>query len=316
VPPAALAGSLIGEAILPHIESGRLTCLLSDSMPAAGAALAPGGSGGLDATHRGADASGGFFRPHHAHGAHEFCWPIDGRCRVGVEDQHVVLHPGLAYVARPGERHQLWPMPGPESFRTLWWYVTERGVNLTIAGAADHTYLTRIGFVAIDPSPAPLASRVVRELEAQRPHFQRIVRALLLDLAAGVLRALDEAHQEAQQEFPGRRWSSRHVDRAAQYVEAHHGPEITLTRVAAAIGLSPHYLTALFRRYTGRTLMSYVSDVRHREALALLRATDLDVAEVARNVGYRDAYYFSRVFKAREGCAPAHFRNLVRTHSP
>jgi AraC-like DNA-binding protein len=45
---------------------------------------------------------------------------------------------------------------------------------------------------------------------------------------------------------------------------------------------------------------------------ALLRDTDLAVAEVARNVGYDDPYYFSRVFKAREGCAPLYYRRRSR----
>ena len=53
--------------------------------------------------------------------------------------------------------------------------------------------------------------------------------------------------------------------------------------MAQVAGLSPYYLTRLFGRYTGRGVMTYLGDVRHREAQALLRNTDLAVAEVARN---------------------------------
>jgi AraC-like DNA-binding protein len=218
----------------------------------------------------------------------------------------------VVFVIRPGEPHQLWPALRGEPFQTLWWYVTASGVNLALAGVAGRAFIARVGFVALDLSPAPLVARLVRELEARRPHFNLAARALLLELAIAVLRGLDEAGQAAQPVYPGQAPSGEHVTRVAQYVNAHHGPDITLKRVAEVFGLSPHYLTALFQRHTGRSLMAHVNDVRHREALALLRETDLPVAEVARAVGYRDPYYFSRVFKARQGSAPQSFRQTGR----
>jgi AraC-like DNA-binding protein len=58
--------------------------------------------------------------------------------------------------------------------------------------------------------------------------------------------------------------------------------------------------------------MFYVSEVRHREALALLRNSDLGVNEIARRVGYADPHYFMRVFRVREGCSPLSYRHLFR----
>ena len=249
---------------------------------------------------------------HHSHAAHELAWPVGGRCVVGIGGRRFEAEPGVVLVIRPGEPHQLWPAPSGEPFQTLWWYVTASGVNLALAGLAGRTFIARVGFIALDPSPAPLVARLVRELEARRPHYDLAARALLLELATAVLRGLDEAGQAAQPVYPGQAPSGEHVTRVAQYVGTHHGLDITLKRVAAVFGLSPHYLTALFRRHTGRSLMAHVNDIRHREALALLRDTDLSVAEVARAVGYRDPYYFSRVFKARQGSAPQSFRQTGR----
>jgi AraC-like DNA-binding protein len=220
----------------------------------------------------------------------------------------VAARAGVLCVVRPGETHQLWPASRGEPFESLWWSVTTRGINLTLIGLSRRPYNARVGVVSVEPSPAPLVARVVRELEAQRPHCELAARALLLELAAGVLRALDEHVQVAQPRYPLEPGSSDHVRRVAQYIEAHHRLDLTLKQVAAEFGLTPHYLTALFRRHTGRSLMAYVGDVRHREALALLRDTDLPVTEIARGVGYRDPYYFSRVFKSREGSAPQQYR--------
>jgi AraC-like DNA-binding protein len=98
----------------------------------------------------------------------------------------------------------------------------------------------------------------------------------------------------------------------AAYVDEHYAERLTLDRLAKQAGISSYYLTTLFRRCTGRSVMAYVGDVRHREARSLLSNTGLAVTEVARSVGYDDPYYFSRVFRSREGCAPSAYRRAFQ----
>jgi AraC-like DNA-binding protein len=142
-----------------------------------------------------------------------------------------------------------------------------------------------------------------------------VVRAVLLEVTARILRALRELSvgDLLPQTRAGRaNWYVQHV---IDHTQAHHGSEMKLSDIAEAVGLSPYYLTTLFRRHTGRTVMAYVSEVRVRAALALLRNTDLSVSEVARRAGYTDPYYFMRVFKTREGCSPQAYRRLFRVAS-
>lgn len=47
--------------------------------------------------------------------------------------------------------------------------------------------------------------------------------------------------------------------------------------------------------------MQYLRDVRLNRARELLHRTRLTIAEIAHEVGFRDAAYFSRIFKARTG---------------
>jgi AraC-like DNA-binding protein len=253
-----------------------------------------------------------FLSPRHAHGAHEVCWVIRGRCVLAMESSALRLKAGDVCVVRPGEMHQLQPVPTLEPFDTLWWHVTVGGINLSLAGFAGDRHAFRGGFVPLVPTPVPVLARVVQELEGNRPQRDLLVRTILLELAALILRHLDEAAAEASDTFAADRKGGVHVQRVAHYIEAHHGLDVTLQRLAQVAGLSPYYLTRLFGRYTGRGVMTYLGDVRHREAQALLRNTDLAVAEVARSVGYDDAYYFSRVFRSREGCAPLYYRRRFR----
>jgi len=45
-----------------------------------------------------------------------------------------------------------------------------------------------------------------------------------------------------------------------------------------------------------------------QKACELLIQTDLSVKDVAEELGYKDPYYFSRLFKKIQGCAPSQYR--------
>lgn len=99
------------------------------------------------------------------------------------------------------------------------------------------------------------------------------------------------------------------LQQAAAYVSGHFSrEELSLNQVAAAVDLSPNYLSALFRREMGCTFVEFVTEKRMALARELLEATDLRSGEVARAVGYRDPRYFSSLFKKTQGMTPREYR--------
>ncbi len=64
----------------------------------------------------------------------------------------------------------------------------------------------------------------------------------------------------------------------------------------------------LVRAATGLTVNDFVIEVRIARAQSLLAETALDVGQIAAQVGYDDAAYFSRIFHRRTGAAPSAFR--------
>ena len=64
----------------------------------------------------------------------------------------------------------------------------------------------------------------------------------------------------------------------------------------------------MFRRDLGTSPLAWVLDSRIGASKVLLTTTELPVASVARRVGFRDAYYFSRQFRARTGLTPSQWR--------
>lgn len=77
---------------------------------------------------------------------------------------------------------------------------------------------------------------------------------------------------------------------------------------ARALGVTPTHLARVCRGVSGRAALDLLTDRRHFEACRLLKDTDLPVAEVARQTGFRSAAYFTRAFKARSALTPSDFR--------
>ena len=91
-------------------------------------------------------------------------------------------------------------------------------------------------------------------------------------------------------------------------IDARYHEPISLRDVADAVGLTTGHLTTVVGRRTGRTVQQWITERRMREARRLLADTDLAVGEIAHRVGYREAGYFVRRFRAAHGVPPAAWR--------
>jgi AraC-like DNA-binding protein len=100
----------------------------------------------------------------------------------------------------------------------------------------------------------------------------------------------------------------RRVHRAVDYIEAHYAEDISLVEIAAAAGLSPTHLTGVFRREAGVTPYSYVINRRLRQAVHLLRHSDMPIAQVALEAGFADQQHLTRMVRARLRKTPKEVR--------
>jgi len=87
---------------------------------------------------------------------------------------------------------------------------------------------------------------------------------------------------------------------------------INLARLAKSCDMTTRTLNRRFRAATGMTPVHYQHTIRTEEAKALLLNTNLPVAEVGWQVGFRDASVFSRRFRTLAGVTPRQYRIAVR----
>ncbi len=134
-------------------------------------------------------------------------------------------------------------------------------------------------------------------------------------LSAGSLdAALDRICDAARQlaDFRARRVdaaTTEFAERIAAHIRASVCRDTSLSSVAEAFGVSPGHLSRVFRSALG----VHFSDVVHEAKLTracdvLTESPMMAVSEIARDLGYDSASYFSRVFRKRYGVTPAVYR--------
>lgn len=102
------------------------------------------------------------------------------------------------------------------------------------------------------------------------------------------------------------------IKKACEYVLNNVDQEITLTRIADHLDISKNYFCSLFKQETGKNFLEYVTKVKMEWAKMLLRQSNYKTYKVSEMLGYREASYFSRLFRKHTGSSPAEYRKQIQ----
>ncbi|MGL1893359.1 MAG: response regulator [Spirochaetaceae bacterium] len=117
------------------------------------------------------------------------------------------------------------------------------------------------------------------------------------DLLNRILSVIFENLKGKRQDFSGQK-----IIEARRFIEnAYSEKELTIDQVSQELYISSGYLSRIFKKHTGKTFISYLTDYRIETAKSLLRSSNLKSYEIAEKVGYKDPLYFSTVFKKITG---------------
>ncbi|MGG1597452.1 response regulator [Paenibacillus naphthalenovorans] len=94
-------------------------------------------------------------------------------------------------------------------------------------------------------------------------------------------------------------------------IREHYNEPLKVSELAKEIGFTENYLSVLFKRETGETIMDFITRIRMDKARELLKNQHYKVYEIAEKVGYTDTNYFSKLFKKVEGIHPLEYRKTV-----
>lgn len=99
------------------------------------------------------------------------------------------------------------------------------------------------------------------------------------------------------------------VRKVADEIDLHLSHRVSTPELAERLGVSTSTLARRFKEATGMTVADYVARQRTERAARLLSTTSQSVRDIALFVGYDDANYFVKVFRAAYGVTPTAYRD-------
>ncbi|MFB9277335.1 helix-turn-helix domain-containing protein [Cohnella cellulosilytica] len=135
------------------------------------------------------------------------------------------------------------------------------------------------------------------------------------ELPALYRQALDRLAADAAENAPKLRQAvSQHavIGKIVDYIAACYEEKISLESLAEQFHMNASYLSRLFKKEIGESLIDYLTRLRIDKARQLLMETDYIVLEIATRVGFGDASYFSNTFKRLTGLSPREYKQTHR----
>lgn len=92
-----------------------------------------------------------------------------------------------------------------------------------------------------------------------------------------------------------------------EYVRTNFSEKFTLEQLGNKFGFSAGYICSLFAKYFNTTLTCFITKVRMECAVDLMKKNKYALKKIANECGYKDYFYFNKVFKGYYGIAPSKY---------
>jgi AraC-like DNA-binding protein len=102
------------------------------------------------------------------------------------------------------------------------------------------------------------------------------------------------------------------VQKSIIFIDSDLSSNLSLSVIAKAQNISPGYLSAIFKKETGKTITEYIAERRINHATHLLATTHLQIQTIALHCGIMDVQYFSKIFKRITGMTPKEYRESLK----
>ncbi|MGO4547113.1 response regulator [Paenibacillus sp. 2TAB23] len=110
--------------------------------------------------------------------------------------------------------------------------------------------------------------------------------------------------------------SERSMSEAKSFLDRNLYRDLSVEETATHVGLSTSYFSLLFKQTFGETFIEYVTRQRMERAKAMLGETAKSIAQIAKEVGYAERRYFTKVFMKYTGENPTDYRSRRQGGNP
>ncbi len=248
-----------------------------------------------------------------SHDYAELAYVLSGQCRYRIDNKLYQIAEGDLVIINPSVKHQLL-VSSPDS-----------PVTLAIVGFTD------VQFVNYAPNEVPLPDgcpvvhaegefrqklfKLYTSMDAENAVYRSgryyMLKTYLMQILLYWVREQTEP-VEIKTGFSLKSINKKYVvEQIIEYFEDHYAEKISLDQIADNMYLSTAYVSKIFKSETGNTPIRHLIDIRLERAKELLeKGWEGSIQEIAMQVGYDDAYHFSKLFKKRYGVSPSKVQKM------
>ncbi len=150
-----------------------------------------------------------------------------------------------------------------------------------------------------------LFEKCYREYSIGSQYASMRLKALFMEIISRLMETGEEGRVGGEMVHP-------RIMQAIEYIKENYNKHLMVEELAKKYELSPKYFGKLFSRATGKSVNAFVLDLRIFAAKEMLIGTEIGMENIATQIGFADAFYFSNCFKNVEGIAPSHYRALMQ----
>ncbi len=243
----------------------------------------------------------------------QFHLVVDGRCQIHIPSEATVRSPicleaGDVAVFIHGTAHRLIPFPDDSAAEVSTSLLCG---HFEFDHAVLHPFLAELPALvhvpAIDVSWAiQMSDHVIQETSSDEPGSSAMAVRLSEAMLVEVLRHYARNATGERGFFSGLRDET--VYRALRVIHDGGALGLSLQEIAGKAGLSRSTLASSFKRAMGKTVYTYISEVRMMRARNLLLYSAMTQADIADKCGYSSEAAFIRAFKRITGTTPGSVR--------
>jgi len=238
---------------------------------------------------------------------------------IGEEDRHYEVSEGHALILRPDLHH--YPTAGCVEKTGSFWVHFHTAGKWRMEGEEERSAH------ADESAPDPERTFRMKTFQIRVPQFTRLLQSAKMYECLRQLTALERdshldwvrweqqalfqdilmllaAGVDAKSPSPG----AEVADQAASYLRKRYRERITAKELSGALNFHPVYIARCMKKQFGCSPMEYLMRYRLDQAKLLLLQTDLPVSQIAQEVGFQQAAYFTSCFGRWEGVTPREYR--------
>ena len=228
--------------------------------------------------------------PSHAHRLDQLCVILRGHYEESCDARsRVSLHPGSVVWRRAGTLHT--NDVGAEDVEVILADIEPQRSSQLALSSMGNAYFVPGTFDEIH-------RELLHETHLSDPASHLAIEALVCLLAARVSRH-GKLPSAAMPEW---------LFQALELIRCEYSRSLSLSQIAAASGVHRVTLAVAFRRVLGRSVGTYIMDLRVAHACRELQTTHRPVAEIAQEAGFYDESHMGRVFRRRFHVSPGALR--------